>query len=98
MTPVTTGPISRVSCWRRKLWRPFEVQLHRRRFLWHKHFCLTSIRNFGDGGNFKVWGDWGGKKIRSTLIHLRIGISLPILNCRCLTEYTKRILSLYLQN
>jgi hypothetical protein len=27
---VTTRPISRVSCWRKKLWRPFEVQLHRR--------------------------------------------------------------------
>jgi hypothetical protein len=30
LTTVTTTPISRVSCWRRKLWRPFEVQLHRR--------------------------------------------------------------------
>jgi hypothetical protein len=30
MTTFTTWPISRVSCWRRKLWRHFEVQLHRR--------------------------------------------------------------------
>jgi hypothetical protein len=30
-TLVTIWPISRVSCWRRKLWRPFEVQHHRRR-------------------------------------------------------------------
>ncbi len=32
MTTVATWPISRVSCWRRKLSRPFEVQLHRRRW------------------------------------------------------------------
>ncbi len=58
MTAVATWPISRVSCWRRKLWSPFEVQLHRRRttlfaFCWDEHFCLTSTRKFGEGGNFK---------------------------------------------
>jgi hypothetical protein len=31
MKTFTATPISRVSCWRRKLWRPFfEVRLHRR--------------------------------------------------------------------
>jgi hypothetical protein len=37
----------------------------------------------GGGGYFK--GE--GKKIRSTLIHLGIGISLPKLNCRCNSTY-----------
>jgi hypothetical protein len=35
---ITTTPISRVSCWRRKLSRPFEVQLHRR----HETFSTPS--------------------------------------------------------
>jgi hypothetical protein len=31
ITLITPTPISRVSCWRRKLWRPSEVQSNRRR-------------------------------------------------------------------
>ncbi len=39
MTTVTTTPISRVSCWRKKLWRHFEVQLHRR----HETFSTNFV-------------------------------------------------------
>jgi hypothetical protein len=43
-----TWPISRVSCWRRKLWRTFEVQ-HPKCAKW------TSTRDLGEG-NFKGEG------------------------------------------
>jgi hypothetical protein len=50
MTTVTTTPISRVSCWGRKLWRPFEVQLHRRRT------TLFMTRTFLFHVDTKFWG------------------------------------------
>ncbi len=60
LTTVTTTPISRVSCWRRKLWRPFEVQLHRRHetfsnifvFLLFFFKIFLSTWNFGEEGKY----------------------------------------------
>jgi hypothetical protein len=43
MTTVTNGPISRVSCWRRKLSRHFEVQLH-----WRHEILGKGILRGGD--------------------------------------------------
>jgi hypothetical protein len=45
-------------------------------------FLFNVDKKFWGRREFQGVGDWGGKKIHSTLIHLRIGISLPILNCR----------------
>ncbi len=54
MTTVTTTPISRVSCWRRKLSRPFEVKLHRRRttHFRHEHILFHVDTKFWGGREF----------------------------------------------
>jgi hypothetical protein len=67
----------------------------------------SATRNIFDPNIFvscrhDLLGRGGGKKIRSTLIHLRVGIYVPKLNCGCNHStywiYTYQVSKFYLKN